>query len=240
MDNNNNDSNKYWTLASDDAKECIRLDPSFVKGYYRLATAQIELKQYDNAIATIRQGLVVEPNNVQLLKQMRMVQQQKKIRSSSQPQPQQSSSSVPMNHAAGTMDAATVKEIQELQSLCTQANRELSTIQANLMKLQRESKLTELTKSEISTYGGTKDDSNTNETDPTISSTDGTTTNTNKYYRSIGKMFLLQKSQSDVIQHLQKRIDGYQQNENELQQKFTYLQNKMKSYEQNIQELLGK
>ena len=52
----------------EDAKECIRLLPQFVKGYYRLATAQLALEEYDAAQATIKQGLVMDANNAPLLK----------------------------------------------------------------------------------------------------------------------------------------------------------------------------
>jgi tetratricopeptide (TPR) repeat protein len=70
---------EQWKQAADDAKECIRLDPNFVKGYYRSAVAQIALGEHDSAIATIRQGLVVDNNNLPLTKLLRKAQQQKKV-----------------------------------------------------------------------------------------------------------------------------------------------------------------
>ena len=70
--------NKDWEKAIADAQECIKIAPTFVKGgrraralqqcsghsrttppttgYYRLATAQVELHQYDVAANTIKQG----------------------------------------------------------------------------------------------------------------------------------------------------------------------------------------
>jgi len=35
---------KEWSAAAEDAKECMKLDPTFLKGYYRLATAQCEME----------------------------------------------------------------------------------------------------------------------------------------------------------------------------------------------------
>merc|ERR1719232_1294059 len=42
-------SKKQWKASAEDAEECIRLNPSFVKGYYRLASAQIEMNELDEA-----------------------------------------------------------------------------------------------------------------------------------------------------------------------------------------------
>jgi stress-induced-phosphoprotein 1 len=129
-----------WQEAADDAKECIRLDPSFVKGYYRLATAQIELKDYDGATATIRQGLTVDAGNLQLTKLQRMVQQNKQVQKAKQ----ESAAAGPRQ-----LDAAQTRELQELQMQFQQTNRDLQIAQANLAKAQREARIAELTKSEL-------------------------------------------------------------------------------------------
>lgn len=50
--------------ATRDAKECIRLDPSFIKGYYRLATAQTQLNKYHNALTTIQHALQIDPKKL--------------------------------------------------------------------------------------------------------------------------------------------------------------------------------
>jgi len=70
---------KEWSKAAEDAKECIKLSPDFIKGYYRLATAQLEVEEYDQAEATINQGLLLEANNPQLSKILRSIKQKKKI-----------------------------------------------------------------------------------------------------------------------------------------------------------------
>ncbi|CAN0208248.1 unnamed protein product, partial [Discosporangium mesarthrocarpum] len=68
--------------AALEARECIRLDPAFVKGYYRLATAQTELGELDEALATVGKGLAKDPSNGDLLRQQRMLRAK---RSSSSP-----------------------------------------------------------------------------------------------------------------------------------------------------------
>jgi chaperonin cofactor prefoldin len=241
---------KYWKLAADDAKECIRLDPSFLKGYYRLAIAQMELKQYDWAVATIRQGLNIDSNNVQLIKLMRTVQQQQKnamgstkpsskhrnqsnnTGSSSASDSALSAPPLPQHginpQQLSSFDPSTVKEIQEIQSSYAQAHRELNMVQASLIKAQRELKLNELTRSELVS---------TSETTSTETK-ESPSTDSTKYYRSIGKMFVLQKSQEDVMDHLLKRHQQYEKEENELKSKIQYLQNKMTSYQKNVEELV--
>ena len=60
-----------WKSAADDAKECINMNPSFFKGYYRLAKAQSEQQLFTDALATIKRGLDVGTNDREQKKQMR-------------------------------------------------------------------------------------------------------------------------------------------------------------------------
>ena len=65
---------KAYDLAAKDAEECIRLDPEFIKGYMRLAAAQISLKRYAAAKDTVRAGMAKkldEPELVKLLHEVR-------------------------------------------------------------------------------------------------------------------------------------------------------------------------
>jgi chaperonin cofactor prefoldin len=195
-----------WKLAAEDAKECIRLDPSFIKGYYRLAAAQIELKDYDAAMATIRQGLSLENNNVQLLKQMRIIKQAQKVEAAKLASKAASASNA-------TLDEGASRELRELRGQYNQGNQEFGTLQANLTKAQREHKMTEITKTEL--------DDLTEET---------------KCYRSIGKMFM-QSTRTDVTAHLDKQMQDLKKSEGDMTQKMEYLERKMKSQRQNIEEL---
>jgi hypothetical protein len=54
---------KDWQHAYDDALLCISKDPKFIKGYYRLASAQTELGNFDDAETTLRAGLILEPGS---------------------------------------------------------------------------------------------------------------------------------------------------------------------------------
>ena len=198
-----------WEKASADAKETIRLDPTFIKGYYRLTTAQIELKEYDAAAATIRQGLGVDANNSQLLKQQRMVQQLKKSAEATEKR-KQAQAMAPM----GGMDASTSSELQELQTQYIQMNRELETLKVNISKSEREFKVAEITKADLAQLP-----------------------ETSGCYRSIGKMFL-KAPRDEVMTYLDKNMEDSTKNEAAMKQKIEYLEKKMKSQRQNIEELV--
>jgi tetratricopeptide (TPR) repeat protein len=50
-----------WEQAAADAKKCIEIDPDFVKGYWRLATAHTELKQFDEAQEVLMKAMEKDP-----------------------------------------------------------------------------------------------------------------------------------------------------------------------------------
>jgi prefoldin subunit 1 len=185
------------------------LDPTFIKGYYRLASAQIELKDYDSATATIRQGLGIDANNTQLLKQNRTIKQLKKAAAVAKQAPKSSSQG-----AASRFDDAANRELQDLQVQYSQTNREFSTVQANIVKTQREHKMAELTKGEL-----------------------GDLPEESKCYRSVGKMFL-RSSRSGVLEHLDEQMEDQTKRESDMTQKMDYLERRMKSQRQNIEELM--
>lgn len=203
-----------WDKAAEDAKECIRLDPTFIKGYYRLANAQMEQQEYDKAAATIRQGLGAEPNNPQLSKLMRSVKKLKKASSSGR---QQASASQLMNqqHNIPNLDESAARELQDLQVQFSQTTRERNTLQANVNMVQREVKLTEATKAELEPL---PDDQ--------------------KCYRSIGKIFL-RSNKGDVMDYLNTQIDDKKKIENDMAQKMDYLERRLKSQQQNMEEILS-
>lgn len=49
-----------------DADECIRLEPTFVKGYTRKAHLEFVMKDFDAALVTYGSGLKVDPDNQEL------------------------------------------------------------------------------------------------------------------------------------------------------------------------------
>ena len=192
---------KDWTKAVEDAKECIRLNPQFVKGYYRLATAQLEMEEYDLAQATIKQGLTLDANNNQLLKVLRAIKQARKAATTAVYAPQKK------------LDTAASRELYDLQVQHSQASREYNTVQANLNKTQREHKMNEITLQEL-------------EANPSSGG----------YYKSVGKIFM--KSTSDrVLDNLKSSMEEQKKKETDLKQKIEYLERRIKSQEQNMQEL---
>jgi chaperonin cofactor prefoldin len=199
-----------WQAAADDAKECIKLDPSFVKGYYRLATAQIELDDLEGATKTIKQGLNVDQKNPQLSRQLQMVKQRQKY------QRTPTSKAVSIPRVVG--DSSVSKELQELHQQYVQTLREHQTVEANLTKARREYKSHQLTKLELDKLAPTEEA---------------------RMYRSVGKMFLL-SSRQQVMERLDKDMETEKKREEDLLQKQDYLERRLKSQQQNIQELLPK
>jgi prefoldin subunit 1 len=200
---------KDWQAAIADAKECIKLDPAFVKGYYRLAVAQIESQDVDAATATIKQGLNADPNNPQLMKQLQSVKQLKK-------KLDKAANSTRMPQIA---DSGVSKELQELHMHYVQTVRDLKLAETNITKAQREYKAHELTKNELEKLP--------------ISDTD------TRMYRSIGKMFML-SSRPEVMENIEKSMAMEKIRETDLLQKQEYLERRIKSQQQNIQELMPK
>lgn len=68
---------KKWEAAGEDATSCVQKDSSFIKGYYRLALALTEQGLYDDASSTLLNACKLEPDNAQLLKQLRVVRAKK-------------------------------------------------------------------------------------------------------------------------------------------------------------------
>ncbi|KAL7574560.1 hypothetical protein ACA910_015910 [Epithemia clementina (nom. ined.)] len=211
-----------YEKADSDAKECIRLDPTFVKVYYRLVTAQIGLKQYDLALATIRQGLAVDNDNTQLVKQQRMVQQLKRSHEATVKKRQEQASKTTTTTTAlssttsmpsGSEQFSSNSELQEIMTQYTQTKREFETEKINLSKLEREEKITDLTRQELVPLPEEQ-----------------------RCYRSVGKMFLL-STKEQVIRRLDTTIQESQKKQDELQQKIAYLERKMQSQQQNMVEL---
>jgi stress-induced-phosphoprotein 1 len=57
------------------ARSCIKADRSFIKGYFRLASAQKHLNQLDDCIKTLESGLAVQSSNADLKNMKKDVQE---------------------------------------------------------------------------------------------------------------------------------------------------------------------
>ncbi|KAG5191172.1 hypothetical protein JKP88DRAFT_271351 [Tribonema minus] len=62
-----------WEQSRDDAKQCVTVDKTFVKGYFRMATAQKNLNELEGARDTLNRGLAVEPRNADLKKNLKEI-----------------------------------------------------------------------------------------------------------------------------------------------------------------------
>ena len=58
-----------WEQAAEDARQCVIIDPKFVKGYYRAGLALEKLGDLDAALGYVERGLAIDPKNADL-KQM--------------------------------------------------------------------------------------------------------------------------------------------------------------------------
>ena len=184
----------------------------------------MSLKEYDTAVQIIRQGLIIEPNNSQLMKQLRLAQQQKKVIAAKQQSAMVATSSshqVPPTTSDGiALDPATAAEYQELQKQYTQLARDHNTIQADILKSQRESKVADITCTELSTD---------------VSDS----TSSKACFRSIGKLFI-KTTTSDMINSLKERQITEEENVTTHTKKLQYMERQLNSIQQNMNEILQK
>jgi tetratricopeptide (TPR) repeat protein len=74
-----------WTEAAEDGRQCIIVDKTFVKGYFRAALGQQNMGNLDAASDYVVRGLGIEPSNADLKKMSREIdeaQRQRKIEAS--------------------------------------------------------------------------------------------------------------------------------------------------------------
>jgi chaperonin cofactor prefoldin len=207
----------HWEKSLEDAKECVRLDPEFIKGYYRMATAQLELKSFDAAEATIKQGMTLDANNSQLSRTLRSIKQARKLAaavttSSSSIVSSSSTNDITSANGRRQLDTAAARELHDLRMQHNKTAREYNTVQANLTKAQQEEKMFHLTLQELEERPSTN------------------------YYRSVGKVFV-QSSRPQILQHLNTNITGQQKKQQELTGKMDYLEKRLKSHQLNMKEL---
>ena len=212
---------RKWDEAITDAKECIRLNPSFIKGYYRLANAQIEKHDLDSASSSIKQGLNIDPDNAQLQKLMRSIKLKKQVmKAEKQSDPSKvslSAAATSASPAGGGVDSSLSKEIMDLQTQLRSTVRDYTNVNADFVKAQKNKRMNEITITELEIL-------------PKDSDT--------KMYMSVGKMFMA-SNRENVFEQLQTEIKDFDKKAGELTQKKEYLERRMKSQQQNILELTG-
>jgi len=62
-----------WEHAAEDGKSCIVTDKNFVKGYFRLALALQNLKDYEGASEAVKRGMGIDSTNADLKRMSREI-----------------------------------------------------------------------------------------------------------------------------------------------------------------------
>ncbi|KAM3577228.1 hypothetical protein VYU27_000910 [Nannochloropsis oceanica] len=129
-----------WASAAADAKICLGKDPNFLKGYYRLTMAQMEMKDFDAALETIKAGLKRQPDNAELQKQLRLVKAKK-----------QAADYVRHTDSSGSAGRGmSGEELAEVQEQYIAANKELKEVRSKGVAASGEKRRNELCLSELS------------------------------------------------------------------------------------------
>uniref|UniRef100_A0A7S3V4Z5 Hsp70-Hsp90 organising protein n=1 Tax=Chaetoceros debilis TaxID=122233 RepID=A0A7S3V4Z5_9STRA len=205
-----------WEEAVTDSKQCIKLDPSFIKGYYRLATAQIAKHDYNGATTTIKQGMNVDPDNKQLGKLMRIVKSKKADEKLKANQAAAASKMAAMSGSAGVAgDSSLSKEIMDLKEQLRTSAKDMNIVQASVMTAEKSLKVNKITIGELEGIPMEEE---------------------RKMYRGIGKMFMMQ-SRDEIFDHLKGEMKDDEKKLEGLKHKKEYLEKRIKSQQQNIIEL---
>jgi len=69
-----------WAEAAEDGRQCVIVDKTFVKGYFRAALGQQNMNNLDEANNYVVRGLGVDPGNADLKKMSREIDEQLRLR----------------------------------------------------------------------------------------------------------------------------------------------------------------
>lgn len=76
---------QQYSNALSDAKECVKINPSWAKGYNRVAAAEFGLGDYDAAIEAYKKALEIEPTNSMAQEGLKQANEAKNAASSAGP-----------------------------------------------------------------------------------------------------------------------------------------------------------
>jgi tetratricopeptide (TPR) repeat protein len=102
-----------WTEAIAHAKQAVEIDPSYVKGWYRLGQARNAVKEYKEAVSAFDKALSIEPQNAVLRKEL----EKTKIALESQPKDEESVEKVELPDAANATVNVTSKSKTTTKSM---------------------------------------------------------------------------------------------------------------------------
>ena len=201
-------SKGMWKAALDDAAVCVQKDNKFIKGYYRLATAQTEMKLYEDAETTLKAAIQIEPDNEQLVKQLKLVKT-KRVQAAA------ASADKLVKKAPKQLDNAQLKELQELYEQNTTYSRDLKGVSSRIFSVQREMRQNEITASQVSAL-----------------------TDDVPMYRAVGKAFV-HNDKATITSFLEKEKDSLGKTSADLISRKEFLERRIQSNAQNIQDLAG-
>lgn len=205
-------------LAVEDARECLKRKPDFVKGYYRLALAQIEMGELDEAEKTLRGGLQVDGKSADLNRQLRLVRAKKA--SKARRTTGQGKSRAARAAAAGggqgpAMDEATAQELSELGEQYQQTQREVSMVQRKQRMCAVDLRKIDVTRKQV------------NELPSEVN-----------IMKGIGKMFK-KSTKTEILADLQRGQEKGEAMSTELDTKMKYLTRRLQNQEMNLKEIMA-
>lgn len=135
-------SKKDWKSALEDAALCVANGPSFIKGYYRLATAQTELQMFDDAANTLNAAIAMEPENELLTKQLKLVRSKKSAAAAKAQRPRKA------------LTDSQKKELGECQENGGKLMRDLRQVSGRLGSCERDVRANQVTSQQIKELTG--------------------------------------------------------------------------------------
>jgi len=205
---------KNFKGAEEDAANCIKLaadnNTIFIKGYYRLANAQLDQGNHDNAMKTVRAGLKIDSQNTELAKLVRLIKARKEKQRQND---RKAKDGVPILKP-GELSQEDQQQLQELQNQYDQMSKEHQTVANKLGMYERDQQRLDLTLKEMSDLEDNR-----------------------KMFRSVGKMFM-SATKEEVCDHLALQKSVAKKKSNELEARKAYLAKKKTSHEVQVREIL--
>lgn len=160
--------NKDWDKAKEDAEMCISKDKTFIKGYFRLCNALLELKDLDGAIGALQKGLSVDPHHSDLKRKLRELNAKKTA-------DKVSKRGLGSSSGGRQMDLRGNEEVQELNDVYQTTAKDIAETNAKIGGAKIDKRKTTITMDEISQLS---DDT--------------------RLYRSLGKAFYFGSKKSTI------------------------------------------
>lgn len=130
-------SKKQYREALADAMQCVDKDSKFIKGYLRLASAQMELGLFDDAEVCLRAALTLEPGNELIPRKIKELKTKRATATTASRKPLKQ------------LNEEQRKELMDLQEQTNAYHRDLRGVQNRLLSLDRETRTAQVTAKQI-------------------------------------------------------------------------------------------